>query len=79
MNVPSEPNLTAKETVLMLTNVSKAHALPMLSVTTSVMVVDTVVNVPVDIKVMAIVFVMSHHSIAIIQNKMVQFEPESYF
>jgi peptide subunit release factor RF-3 len=51
----------------------------MLSVTTSVMVVDTAVNVRVDIKVMAIVCVMSHHNIVIILNKMVRFEVESFF
>ena len=79
MNVLLELNLIAKEIVLMSTNVSRIHALPMLSVTTSAMVVDTAVNVRVDIKVMAIVSVMSHHNTAIIQNKTVRFEAESFF
>ena len=79
MNVLLELNLMVKETVLMLMNVSRVHVLPTLSVTTSVMVVDTAVNVRVDIKVMAIVFVMSHHNIVIILNKMVRFEVESFF
>ena len=79
MNVLLELNLIAKETVLMLMNVSRVHVLPTLSVTTSVMVVDTAVNVRVDIKVMAIVSVMNHHNIVIILNKMVRFEVESFF
>lgn len=79
MNVLLELNLIVKETVLMLMNVSRVHVLQTLSVTTSVMVVDTAVNVRVDIKVMAIVFVMSHHNIVIILNKMVRFEVESFF
>lgn len=79
MNVLLELNLIVKETVLMLMNVSRVHVLPTLSVTTSVMVVDTAVNVRVDIKVMAIVSVMNHHNIVIILNKMVRFEVESFF
>ena len=78
VNVLTELNLIAKETAPMLTNVLKIHVLLMLSVTTSAMAVDTVVNVPVDTKVMAIVSVMSHHSIATIQNKMALFVAESY-
>ena len=79
MNVLLELNLIVKETVLMLMNVSRVHVLQTLSVTTSVMVVDTAVNVRVDIKVMAIVSAMSHHNIVTIQNKMVLFEAESFF
>ena len=79
MNVLLEQSLIVKETVLMLMNVSRVHVLPTLSVTTSVMVVDTAVNVRVDIKVMAIVSVMNHHNIVIILNKMVRFEVESFF
>ena len=79
MNVLLELNLIVKETVLMLMNVSRVHVLQTLYVTTSVMVVDTAVNVRVDIKVMAIVFVMIHHNIVIILNKMVRFEVESFF
>ena len=79
MNVLLELNLIVKETVLMLMNVSRVHVLQTLSVTTSVMVVDTAVNVHVDIKVMAIVSVMNHHNIVIILNKMVRFEVESFF
>ena len=79
MNVLLELNLIAKETVLMLMNVSRVHVLLTLSVITSVMVVDTAVNVRVDIKVMAIVSAMSHHNIVTIQNKMVLFEAESFF
>lgn len=79
MNVLLELNLIVKETVLMLMNVSRVHVLQTLSVTTSVMVVDTAVNVRVDIKVMAIVSVMNHHNIVIILNKMVRFEVESFF
>ena len=79
MNVLLELNLIVKETVLMLMNVSRVHVLPTLSVTTSVMVVDTAVNVRVDIKVMAIVSVMNHHNIVIILNRMVRFEVESFF
>ena len=79
MNVLLELSLIVKETVLMLMNVSRVHVLPTLSVTTSVMVVDTAVNVRVDIKVMAIVSVMNHHNIVIILNKMVRFEVESFF
>ena len=79
MNVLLELNLIAKETVLMLMNASRVHVLLTLSVITSVMVVDTAVNVRVDIKVMAIVSAMSHHNIVTIQNKMVLFEAESFF
>ena len=79
MNVLLELNLIAKETVLMLMNALRVHVLLMLSVITSVMVVDTAVNVHVDIKAMAIVSAMSHHNIVTIQNKMVRFEVESFF
>ena len=79
MNVLLELNLIAKETVLMLMNALRVHVLLMLSVITSVMVVDTAVNVHVDIKVMAIVSAMNHHNIVTIQNKMVRFEAESFF
>ena len=79
MNVLLELNLIVKETVLMLMNASRVHVLLTLSVITSVMVVDTAVNVRVDIKVMAIVSVMNHHNIVIILNKMVRFEVESFF
>ena len=79
MNVLLELNLIAKETVLMLMNASRVHVLLTLSAITSVMVVDTAVNVRVDIKVMAIVSAMSHHNIVTIQNKMVRFEAESFF
>ena len=79
MNVLLEQSLIVKETVLMLMNVSRVHVLPTLSVTTSVMVVDTAVNVRVDIKVMAIVSALNHHNIVIILNKMVRFEVESFF